>query len=161
MTDSVPIYRKHKPSGQAIVTLPDGRGGRRDIYLGKHGSAASRREYLRVIGEWETLGRRLPVGPDSAPADLTVGTWDLWWIIVAKQRQGHVIGSRLLALVEQAVRQEDGRQLLIETSSLPHYEPTRHFYLKSGYHVTARIPDYYAEGDDLIIYCKRMMPPLA
>lgn len=53
------------------MTLPDGRGRRRDIYLGKYGSAASRREYLRVIGEWETLGR-LPADLDSAPADLTV-----------------------------------------------------------------------------------------
>lgn len=31
---SVPSYRRHKASGQAIVTLPDGHGRRRDVLLG-------------------------------------------------------------------------------------------------------------------------------
>jgi len=109
---------------------------------------------------WEEDGA--PVGfVYYAPADLTDGTWDLWWIIVARARQGRGLGARLLELVEQAVRLEGGRQLLIETSSLPQYEPTRRFYLKSGYQVVARIPNYYAEGDDLIIYQKRITPPIA
>jgi hypothetical protein len=66
---SVPSYRLHKQSGQAIVTLPDGLGGRRDVLLGPHGSQASRVEYARVIAEWEANGRR----PANDPvADLTV-----------------------------------------------------------------------------------------
>jgi ribosomal protein S18 acetylase RimI-like enzyme len=97
-----------------------------------------------------------------APADLTDGgTWDLWWIIVAKARQGRGLGTRLLELVEQDVRHEGARQLLIETSSLPHYDPTQRFYLKHGYRVAARIPDYYAEGDDLVIFSKRIAPPVS
>jgi integrase len=51
----LPKYRKHRPSGQAVVTL-DGR----DHYLGPHGTAASRREYDRLVGEWQINGRRLP-----------------------------------------------------------------------------------------------------
>jgi integrase len=48
----VPSYRKHRPSGQAVVTLT-GLGGRsRDIYLGPHGSPESHREYVRLIAEW-------------------------------------------------------------------------------------------------------------
>ena len=66
MSTRTPSYRLHKPIGQAVVTL-DGR----DIYLGKHGSTASRGEYDRIISEWLANGRRLPaVG--SGPADLTV-----------------------------------------------------------------------------------------
>lgn len=72
MSDSIPLYRRHKNSGRAVVTLPDGRGGRRDIYLGKYGTAASRREYARVIGEWETLGCRLPADAEIVAADLTM-----------------------------------------------------------------------------------------
>jgi hypothetical protein len=60
----IPKYRCHKQSGQAIVTLTDGLGNRRDVLLGKYGTAASRSEYLRVITEWEASGRRL-----LAPAD--------------------------------------------------------------------------------------------
>jgi hypothetical protein len=50
-----PSYRLHKPSGKAVVTLPDGRGGRKDVYLGLHGSPESRREYERIVIEWESL----------------------------------------------------------------------------------------------------------
>ncbi len=57
----VPSYRRHKQSGQAVVTLTDGLGGRRDVLLGKYGTAASRVEYTRVIAEWEASGRRLNV----------------------------------------------------------------------------------------------------
>jgi integrase len=58
-SSSVPSYRHHRQSGQAIVTLPDGLGRRKDILLGQYGTAESRHEYARVIGEWEANGRRL------------------------------------------------------------------------------------------------------
>jgi hypothetical protein len=41
----VPSYRLHKSSGQAVVTLPDGLGSRRDVLLGKYNTPASRAEY--------------------------------------------------------------------------------------------------------------------
>jgi len=50
----VPKYRRHKPTGQAIVTL-DGR----DYYLGKYRSAASRAAYQRLTAEWLLNGGRL------------------------------------------------------------------------------------------------------
>jgi hypothetical protein len=62
----VPSYRRHRASGQAVVTL-DGR----DFYLGLYGSRASRAEYDRLIGEWLANGRRLPVQRSAIP-DLTV-----------------------------------------------------------------------------------------
>ena len=52
---SLPTYRKHKQSGQAIVTLSG-----RDFLLGPHGTDLSKREYDRVVGEWQRNGRRLP-----------------------------------------------------------------------------------------------------
>jgi len=51
----VPSYRRHKPSGQAVVTV-----GGRDIYLGKHNTAASIAEYKRVIAEWSAHGGSIP-----------------------------------------------------------------------------------------------------
>src|SRR5207249_121418 len=66
----VPSYREHKQSGQAIVTLTDGAGGRRDVLLGKHGTAASLAEYHRVVTEWEAAGRSVPTAP--AAADITI-----------------------------------------------------------------------------------------
>jgi hypothetical protein len=71
---SVPVYRLHRQSGQAVVTLLDALSGRRhDVLLGPHGSPESRQEYARVITEWEANGRRLASrsAEGSAP-DLTV-----------------------------------------------------------------------------------------
>jgi ribosomal protein S18 acetylase RimI-like enzyme len=89
-----------------------------------------------------------------APAAMTVGTWYLWWIVVAKDHQRRGLGGMLLRYVEDEARGAQARHLLIETSSLPHYEPTRRFYELHGYTQVARIPDYYAEGDSLILYRK-------
>ena len=63
LTSAAPKYRKHKPTGQAVVTLSG-----KDFYLGQHGTRASRREYDRLVGEWQAAGRRLPAGE----SDLTV-----------------------------------------------------------------------------------------
>jgi integrase len=54
LTKSLPTYRKHKVSGQAVVTING-----KDIYLGLHGTKASRIEYDRLIGEYLAGGRRL------------------------------------------------------------------------------------------------------
>lgn len=54
-THPIPKYRKHKPSGQAVVTLNG-----RDHYLGPHRSQTSIAEYDRLIAEWLAGGRRLP-----------------------------------------------------------------------------------------------------
>lgn len=62
----VPSYRRHKPTGQAVVTISG-----RDIYLGKWNTKASRAEYDRLIGEWLAAGRCLPhSGNDLTVAEL-------------------------------------------------------------------------------------------
>ena len=48
-----PSYRLHKQSGQAIVTLPDGLGSRRDVLLGVYDSPASWDAYYRTLAEWK------------------------------------------------------------------------------------------------------------
>lgn len=49
----LPSYRKHKQSGNAIVTfrLPSGR--RKDYVLGPYGSKKSKAEYARLLGEFQ------------------------------------------------------------------------------------------------------------
>jgi hypothetical protein len=62
------MYRLHRQSGQAIVTLTNGLGTRRDVLLGPHGTATSRAEYARVLAEWEANGRSVvpPIQPGPA-----------------------------------------------------------------------------------------------
>src|SRR4051812_41442003 len=91
-----------------------------------------------------------------AAAAMTDRTWSLWWIVVDHEVQARGIGGELLRYVEAAVRSTAGRQLLIETSSLPKYELTRRFYLKYGYAQIAAVANYYAEGDDMLFFAKPM-----
>jgi integrase len=88
----VPTYRRHKQSGQAIVTLTDGFGGRRDVLLGKYGTAASRAEYARVIAEWEAGGRHLPQTA-AAVTDLTVNEVAARFWRHAEQHYRHLDGT--------------------------------------------------------------------
>jgi ribosomal protein S18 acetylase RimI-like enzyme len=92
-----------------------------------------------------------------APAAMTDRTWYLYWIAVRKQTQARGLGQKMLVYVEEAIRNEKGRVLLIETSSLPHYTLTRKFYLKNGYEQEAKLRDFYADGDHLIVFRKRLL----
>jgi integrase len=62
----IPSYRRHRASGQAVVTLNGV-----DHYLGPWNTPQSRAEYDRVTSEWLVRGRRLPAKSDE-PADVLV-----------------------------------------------------------------------------------------
>ncbi len=59
---TVPSYRLHKASGQAVVTL-----GGRDHYLGRHGTAESNARYERLVASYLLNGRKLPNSNADAP----------------------------------------------------------------------------------------------
>ncbi|HNW59795.1 MAG TPA: GNAT family N-acetyltransferase [bacterium] len=88
------------------------------------------------------------------PTPLTEGTYDLYWIAVSPGAQGKGYGKRLMRWVEDKIKEEKGRVLIIETSSQPKYESTRQFYLKQHYQEVARIAGYYQMNDDRVIYAK-------
>ncbi len=88
------------------------------------------------------------------PTPLTKGTFDLYWIAVDPASRGRGIGHALLERIEAEVQARGGRLLVVETSSTPAYAPARRFYEECGYHYAAVIHDFYAPGDDLIIFEK-------
>lgn len=88
--------------------------------------------------------------------DLTDGVYDLYWIAVDPDARRKSVGRALIAACEAAVRQAGGRMLIAETSGTAHYEPTRKFYVEVGYENEATIKDFYATGDDLKIFIKRI-----
>jgi len=90
------------------------------------------------------------------PTPLTKGTWDVYWLAVTAGEHGKGVGGALLAYAEGRVKEVSGRLIVIETSSQPGYEKTRRFYLNHGYEAIARLPDFYAPGDDKIILQKRL-----
>lgn len=91
-----------------------------------------------------------------APEEMTDRTWYVWWIAVAADQQGRGLGGKLLTFTEADVRELGGRLLVIETSDTAKYEPTRRFYLKHGYTAAATIPDFYADGDGMAVFTKKV-----
>jgi len=87
---------------------------------------------------------------------MTRSTFDLYWIAVNPDFHGKGIGFQLLNDCEQTVRSMSGNLIVVETSSLPKYESTRKFYARNNYVETARLRDYYAPGDDLMIFTKHL-----
>ncbi|MDI6768413.1 MAG: GNAT family N-acetyltransferase [Anaerolineales bacterium] len=87
---------------------------------------------------------------------LTQGTYDLYWIAVDKNHHRQGIGEVLLDEAEKQVKARGGRLLIAETAGKLAFEPTRRFYLRSGYQLEARIRDFYSPGDDLVVFTKRL-----
>jgi ribosomal protein S18 acetylase RimI-like enzyme len=90
------------------------------------------------------------------PERLTDGTYNLLAIAVDPDRQSRGIGQLIVAAAEQAVLDLGGRVLLVETSSLPQYERTRSFYDQLGYSREAVIREFYAEGEDKVVFWKHL-----
>ena len=87
---------------------------------------------------------------------MTQGTWNLLAIGVLPSHQGQGTGTRLIKHLERVLSQRDGRILIVETSGLPEYTQTRRFYRQRGYVEEARIREFYAEGEDKIVYWKSL-----
>ncbi len=79
---------------------------------------------------------------------------DLFWIAVDRSSQSEGVGRKLLCEAESQIFQRGGRRVYAETSSREQYVPTRTFYERSGYLREASLRDFYAPGDDKVIYVK-------
>lgn len=90
------------------------------------------------------------------PTPCTLGTYDLYWIVVDDRYRGKGTGMELLVQTENALQILQARKLYIETSSTAKYQPTRNFYLKGGYTEEARLKDFYAAGDDKVIFARNL-----
>lgn len=104
---------------------------------------------------WITDDDNGPVGVAYCePERMTDRTWNLQLIAIHPDRQGQGRGATLLRYVEQALTERGGRMLLVETSGVPEFDHVRTFYKKCGYEEEARIRDFYAAGDDKVVFRK-------
>lgn len=93
------------------------------------------------------------------PTPMTDGVYDLYWIAVDPRQQGQGFGQILLRFVENEVRRQSGRMLLIETSSKRSYAPTIRFYQQAGYREISRIKDFYRIEEDKLVFSKQLALP--
>lgn len=89
----------------------------------------------------------------------TVASVDLYWIAVHPRWQGKGVGKALLIAAEKWIAESGRSRVYVETSGRPLYEPTRAFYLATGYAVEAVLEDFYAPGDGKFMFVKVLSPP--
>ncbi len=90
------------------------------------------------------------------PTPMTQATFDLYWIAVSPDSQGRGLGKQIYAAFEAEAKRLQGRQVRIETSSKELYAATGGFYARLGFAVVGRLPDFYAPGDDLLIFYRAL-----
>jgi len=93
------------------------------------------------------------------PTPCTLGTFDLYWIAASPAHQGRGVGRLLLSHAEADMAARGARLCVIETSSLPRYAPARDFYLRMGYREEARLREFYAPGDDKVVFVRHLAGP--
>ncbi len=67
-------------------------------------------------------------------------------------------GAALMRHAERDLRERGQRLLVVRTSSTAQFDRTRSFYRGLGYAEHARVPDYWSDGDDLVLFTKRLRP---
>jgi ribosomal protein S18 acetylase RimI-like enzyme len=85
---------------------------------------------------------------------MTDATVDLYWLVMARDVRGQGLGAALYAGVEAELKQRGVRIIRVETSSLEGQGGARRFYEKTGFRLAGAIPDFYRQGDDLLVFAK-------
>jgi ribosomal protein S18 acetylase RimI-like enzyme len=85
---------------------------------------------------------------------MTEATYDLYWLVVAENARGRGVGGALVVAVDEELKQRGARIIRVETSSLEGQGGARRFYEKTGFRLAGAIPDFYRQGDDLLVYAK-------
>ena len=114
------------------------------------GAVAGSPDYI-ALGA--TVDERLVGWICWGPTPCTLGTYDLYWMAVDPAAQAAGIGTALLREMEGRLA-GPARLIVVETAGRPDYRPTRAFYEARGYRKTSVIPDFYAPGDDQVVYVK-------
>jgi ribosomal protein S18 acetylase RimI-like enzyme len=92
----------------------------------------------------------------AMPETLTDGTWNMLAIAVLPEFQGSGAGTTLVKALEDKLREEGHRIIIADTSGTEGYAKTRNFYIKLGYTQEARLRDFWAEGDDKVVFWKSL-----
>ena len=90
------------------------------------------------------------------PEKLTEGTYNLLAIGVGSANQRTGIASEMMLYIEQYLKTKDARILIVETSSDDAQTGARNFYQKIGYTREAVIRDFWKEGEDKIVFWKKL-----
>lgn len=90
------------------------------------------------------------------PEEMADGAWNVKAIGVDPARHRTGAGRALMNGVEARLRQQNQRLVVVETSSAPEQDGACAFYRALGYREQGRLSDFWSEGEDKIIFTKRL-----
>lgn len=90
------------------------------------------------------------------PEEAADRAFDLTMIAVRPDLQGAGRGAALMRHAEEDLRRRGQRLIVVRTSGTPQYDKTRAFYQGVGYVERSHVPDYWTDGDDLVLFTKRL-----
>lgn len=90
------------------------------------------------------------------PEKLTDGTYNVLAIGVTPNSQRKGIAREMMHYIEQVIKHKNGRVLIVETSSDDAQMGARIFYKQIGYTQEAVIRDFWKEGEDKIVFWKKL-----
>jgi ribosomal protein S18 acetylase RimI-like enzyme len=114
-------------------------------------------QHLAGHGEdiWLTADDGEPVGVAyCTPEPVASGTWNLLMLWTRSDRHGKGHGASLVQQIEHELKSRAARLLVVETSGLPEFAPARSFYAKCGFVHEASIKNFFAAGDDKLVFTK-------
>lgn len=92
----------------------------------------------------------------AVPEQLADGAWNMLAIAVSPSVQGAGYGGAIVAHLEAALNARGERIVIADTSGTDDFAQTRAFYRKNGYSEEARIRDFWADGDDKVVFWKSL-----
>ncbi|WP_187430540.1 GNAT family N-acetyltransferase [Roseobacter fucihabitans] len=92
----------------------------------------------------------------AVPEQLADGAWNMLAIAVLPSKQGGGCGGAMARHLEGMLAARGQRILIADTSGVEVFAQARAFYRKNGYVEEARIRDFWAAGDDKIVFWKSL-----
>ena len=92
----------------------------------------------------------------TVPEELADGTWNMLALAVRPDLQGKRLGQALVQAAEVHLKEKGQRILIVDTSGTDDFALTRTFYAQNGYDEEARVRDFWADGDDKVVFRKAL-----
>ena len=92
----------------------------------------------------------------AVPEKLAEGTWNMLALAVLPSLQGQGVGRALVQELESILRKAGHRVLIADTSGDKAFDGTRAFYSRICYAEEARIRDFWASGNDKVVFWKAL-----
>lgn len=92
----------------------------------------------------------------ATPEHMAENVWNMLALAVLPDQQGKGVGSALVGDLENRLSLLQQRILIVETSGTQDFAQARGFYTSVGYEQEGCIRDYWSDGDDKIIFRKKL-----